>query len=190
LQKIVLNVGAGSLPLEKQTLFFRDYKEIRVDVLKEERTNIVSDVCGLKEIPDNFADAVWCVHVIEHVHWHDLPVALNSIVRVLKNDGFAAIRVPDLGSIADLIKEDLLTPIYETTAFPVSPIDIIYGHRGYFGADKNYNYAMTHKTGFTEKSMQTVLKSLGINAFTQCRNYEIMALIYKDVVPDLSKLNF
>ena len=185
-KKLVLNLGAGKVELKKQTNFFDEWKEIRVDI-KELNPDIVSDLRDLKEIPDKSIDAVWACHVIEHMYWHDLPKVLNSIVRVLKNDAFAVIRVPDLASIAHLITNDILTPVYTTeNGIQITPLDMLYSYRGFFddtNENKEYNHAMLHKTGFTPKSMAEICYSLGINAMIASKGYELCCVIYKDIIP-------
>jgi predicted SAM-dependent methyltransferase len=186
-KKIVLNLGAGNVALKEQTNYFNDWKEIRVDI-KELNPDLVSDLTDLKEIPDQSIDAIWACHVIEHMYWHDLPKVLNSIVRVLKNDAFAIIRVPDLASIANLITNDILTPVYTTDGgIEITPLDMLYSYRGFFDStnqNKEYNHAMLHKTGFTPKSILQICHALDIKAVAASKGYEIHCVIYKDVMPE------
>lgn len=187
--KIVLNLGAGKVNLQTQTQMFEDWRELKVDI-EELEPDIVSDIKTLENIEDNFADAIWASHVVEHMHWHDLPDVFGNMIRVLKPDGFAIIRVPDLSSIADRIKNNLLEPVYHTSSgIPICPIDMIYGYREYIAdSDKNSAYAMMHKTGFTVQSMSEILKSLKINAFVRSSGLEVQAVLYKDVQPNLSNM--
>lgn len=187
--KIVLNLGAGQTPLQSQTSFFQGWNEIRVD-LAEQSPHLVDDIRTLANVPNEYADAIWACHVVEHIHWHDLPMTFQNIMRVLKSDGIAVIRVPDLGSIADKIQNGLNDKLYQIGDRIFTPMDIIYGHRDYFGDNERVNYATCHKIGFTEKSLTDLLRQFKINGFTQCRNYEIMAVLYKDKVPNLNDLNF
>jgi predicted SAM-dependent methyltransferase len=186
-RKIVLNLGAGGVSLSSQTQYFNDWREVRVDI-EELKPDIVTDLTTLQGITNGFADAIWACHVIEHMYWHDLPKVFNSIVRVLKDSGFAVIRVPDLASISHLITNHLLDPVYTTeSGIEVTPLDMIYSYRGFFdstNSQKEYNHAMLHKTGFTPKSMTQILSSLNINSFISSKGHEIHCIIYKDVVPD------
>lgn len=187
--KTLLNLGAGEVSLEAQTNFFRGWKEIRVDIA-ELNPDVVDDIRELNHIPSNFADAVWACHVVEHIHWHDQKRMFKNIMRVLKDDGIAVIRVPDIASIADKIKDGFDVELYRIGERVFTPMDIVYGHRDYFGDNETLNYANCHKIGFTEKSLLAMLGEFEIKGFTQCRNYEIMAVLYKDKVPDLNELNF
>jgi predicted SAM-dependent methyltransferase len=184
-KNIVYNVGAGGLSVADQTdLFNGDYwQEYMVDVA-ECKPDIVSNIVGLEGISDESADCVWASHVVEHVHWHELPLVFNSILRVLKPSGFAFIMVPDLEFIVDNIKNDLLGVIYQSPAGPVSALDMIYGHR--FQIESNPY--MQHKTGFTQKSMSDILESLNIRTFISSRfGMELTTILYKDRYPEFIK---
>jgi hypothetical protein len=104
------------------------------------------------------------------------------MTRVLKDDGFAVVRVPDLACIADKIKDGLLThKMYDSNAGDITVLDMIYGHRRLI---QEWGDGMGHKTGFTEDSMRRILSSLGINAMIKTSEFhEVIALIYKDKVP-------
>lgn len=178
-KKIVLNLGAGSTSVHKQTLLFNEYKEITVDV-KVAEPDIVDDIVTLKNIPNNSVDSFWACHVVEHVYFHQLPELFKNMVRILKNDGFGIIRVPDIGSIAHMIENDLFTPVYDSSVGPICPIDILYSSRVLV---EKYGEPMAHKTGFTLKSMNELLQSLNIQALTNKVNGEIVAVIYKGNPP-------
>lgn len=175
----VLNVGCGTVALDHQTLLYKDWEEVRTDSFENETIDQLSDITDLKEFEDESFDSVWACHVVEHNYFHDLPKVFGSIMRVLKKDGFAIIRVPDLGSIAHLIEEHLLDPLYESPGGTICPIDMIYSHRAQVA---NFP-GMEHKTGFTKKSMGIILESLGINALINGFNYEVIAVLYKDKIP-------
>jgi SAM-dependent methyltransferase len=180
-KKIVLNVGAGNSTLKNQTGYFSDWQEVRVDVA-DCKPDIVSTIVDLKEIPNAAVDAIWASHVIEHQYWHDLPRVFKNFLRVLKPNGFAVIRVPNLASISHLITNKLLEPIpdYFTGSLPVAPIDMIYSHRALV---EKYEDPMIHRTGFTPSSLESILNSLNISAYIQNRGYEIVCVIYKGQEP-------
>ena len=179
-KKIVLNIGAGSTSCKTQIEYFDDdWKELTLDVAVA-NPNIVSDIVGMKEVPTESVDALWACHVVEHVYFHQLPELFKSILRVLKKDGFAVLRVPDIGSIAHMIENDLFTPVYDSSVGPICPIDILYSSRVLV---EKYGEPMAHKTGFTKKSMETILTDLQINALINKMNGEIVTVLYKDVNP-------
>jgi SAM-dependent methyltransferase len=179
-KKIVLNIGAGETSCKKQIQYFDDdWKELTLDVAVA-NPNIVSDIVEMKEVPDESVDAIWACHVVEHVYFHQLPKLFESIMRVLKKDGFAIIRVPDIGSIAHMIEDDLFTPVYDSSVGPICPIDILYSSRVLV---EKYGEPMAHKTGFTKKSMEQILTDLKVNALINKIGGEIVAILYKDVSP-------
>jgi SAM-dependent methyltransferase len=174
----VLNIGCGKVRLNSQTKIYDGWKEVRSDYFDNDTIDVVSDILNLNEFDDESFDSVWASHIVEHNYWHDLPKVFGSIMRVLKKDGFAVIRVPDIGSIASLIEDSLLEPIYETELGPVCPIDMLYGFR----VELEQYPGMAHKTCFTLKSMQQVLSNLKINAFVSSSNMEVIAILYKDKI--------
>lgn len=176
----VLNVGCGKTALKYQSNAFNDWNEIRVDFYDNPTANIKSSILDLKEIEDESVDAVWASHVVEHCYFHELPKVFGSMMRVINKEGFVVVRVPDLGYLADKIKEGLLETLYESPAGPVSPIDMLYGHRPQIERDGE---GMAHKTGFTEKSMGQILSSLGINSMVTSCGGEVIALLYKEKIP-------
>lgn len=177
--KIVINIGCGKTKLDSQSKYFSDWQEIRVDAFENETVNLISSIVNFEGVPNESADAVWASHVLEHNYWHDLPKIFKSILRVLKPNGFAVIRVPDLGSISNKIKDGLLDVEYESSAGPVCVIDMIYGHRGFI---ESWGEGMLHKTGFTEKSMIQILNSLEIKSQVKSKNGEIIAILFKEEI--------
>lgn len=191
--KTVLNIGAGPTSLESQTQLFKElgYTQVRVDI-HPKHADVVSDLRDLKEFEDSTVDAIWASHVVEHLHFHELPSVFNSMVRVLKDDGFAIISVPNLGAIADRIRDGLLEPVYRTqSGIDVTPLDMIYGFRpDIAGDDPIKSHAMMHKTGFTAKSMMQVLQSLNISALVAERDLEVVAVLYKGLQPSSDVLKY
>jgi hypothetical protein len=178
-KKIVLNVGAGKVKLSNQILLFEDYKELRLDVA-ECNPDIEGNIIDLKNVPNESVDAIYASHVLEHVHFHEVPIALKSFMRVLKEGGFALIRVPDLADIASMIKDNLLDTYYESGVGPVTPLDVIYGHSGMVAQGGSY---MAHKTGFTLKSMSMILNELQLPSILAEINGEIVTVISKNGDP-------
>jgi SAM-dependent methyltransferase len=179
-KKIVLNVGCGKTKLEYQSSHFKDWKEIRVDAFENDSAHLITSIVDLNKVPNDSVDAIWASHVVEHNYWHDLPKVFNNMIRVLKEDGFAVIRVPDLGSIASRIEEGLLDTVCDSSAGPVSVIDMIYGHRGFV---ESWGDGMCHKTGFTKKSMEQLLSHFQIKAYVKSDGLEVITIIFKGKEP-------
>lgn len=51
---------------------------------------------GLPNIKDNSCDAVYCSHVLEHLPYYDLQIALKNTYNMLKKDGVFRLVVPDM----------------------------------------------------------------------------------------------
>ena len=191
--KKVYNLGAGSTPISYFTQVFNTGWQVLTVDIKEVNPDMVSDIRDLKEIDTNSADAVWMCHVLEHFYWHEVPLVLNSILRILKPTGFGIIRVPDLGSIANMILTGITDTVYETqSGLKITPLDMIYGSRQIIESASSdaYRHAMAHKTGFTDKLMSQLLTELNINSYIKKTNNEIIVIIYKEVAPDLSIFDF
>lgn len=180
-KKIVVNIGCGKTKLETQSKYFLDWKEIRIDAFENDTANMISSIIDFEGVPNESVDAIWASHVVEHNYWHDLPKIFNNMLRILKQDGFAVIRVPDLGEIAHRIQDGLIDDlVYDSSAGPIYPIDWIYGHRG---LTEFWGEGMLHKTGFTKKSMNQVLQSLGFDAYVKAQEGEIVTILYKGEPP-------
>lgn len=51
---------------------------------------------GLPNIKENSCEAVFCSHVLEHLHFYDLQTALKNTHKILKNGGTFRCVVPDM----------------------------------------------------------------------------------------------
>jgi len=189
-KKIVLNIGSGKSSVKSYTKYFDEWKEIRGDIA-EVNPDVITDIRTLENIEDLSVDAIWASHVIEHCYWHEQPMIFRSILRVLKNDGFAVVKVPDIGSIADKIKNNLLDPVYVLeNGQHITALDILYGYRPALDPTNinNYNPAMAHKMGFNIELIKEILhylttNKLKINGMINSVNYEITLVIWKDIKP-------
>jgi SAM-dependent methyltransferase len=152
--KRVLHVGCGSATIEKLPRGFQDgrWKEIRFDINPGVRPDIVGTITDMTNVANQSVDAVYSSHNLEHVYAHEVVGALQEFKRVLKGSGFAVITCPDLQALADHMKSGkLFDPLYVSPAGPISPIDVLYGHRASIARGETY---MAHRTGF---SLQTLL---------------------------------
>jgi ubiquinone/menaquinone biosynthesis C-methylase UbiE len=115
----------------------------------------------LSAIPDYSFDALYSSHNIEHLYPHEVGVALEGFIRILKPDGFLVMTCPDLKSICQLVAEDKLTePAYVAPSGPVSPLDVLYGFRPSLAAGNLY---MAHRCGFTQKALVGTLRHHGFS---------------------------
>lgn len=153
----VLHVGCGA---SKVHALFQgsEWQEIRLDIDQKVKPDILASLTDMSKVADASTDAVYSSHNLEHLYAHEVPLGLQEMNRVLKNDGFALIGVPDLQALAAFMLDgDIEQTIYTSPAGPVAPIDILYGYRLYLET----NTYMAHKTGFTAATLGRALFKAG-----------------------------
>ncbi|KIL97251.1 Methyltransferase type 11 [Paramagnetospirillum magnetotacticum MS-1] len=136
-----------------------DWQEIRFDIDESVHPDILGTLTDMRQVDSASVDAVYSSHNIEHVFPHEVGMALREFHRVLKDDGFLVITCPDLQSVCEAVVADrLLEPLYDSPAGPISPLDILYGHRGMIAQGNAY---MAHKCGFTYSVLDQCLQGAG-----------------------------
>ena len=121
--------------------------------------DLVGTMTDMSAVESESVDAVFSSHNIEHLYPHEVPVALAEFLRVLTPNGFAVITCPDLQAVCALVADDKLTePAYTSPAGPISPLDILYGHRPAMALGNLY---MAHHCGFTQKVLAGTLQAAG-----------------------------
>ena len=158
--KTFLHVGHG---LQNKSSCFGfnngNWKEIRLDFDKNVNLDIVGTMTDMKSVETGSVDALYSAHNIEHIYPHQVPIALREFYRVLKEDGMVVITCPDLQSVCEVVVQDkLLEPLYDSPSGPISPIDTMYGHRGFIAQGKEY---MAHKGGFTYSVLNSAFYEAG-----------------------------
>ena len=157
--KTFLHVGCGPKRKEQTTAGFAEWTELRFDIDESVQPDLVGTMTDMSSVLSESVDAVFSSHNIEHLYPHEVPVALSEFLRVLKPDGFAVITCPDLQAVCTLVAEDKLTePAYTSPAGPITPLDILYGHRPPMARGNLY---MAHRCGFTEKVLLGTLQTSG-----------------------------
>jgi SAM-dependent methyltransferase len=183
---VFLHVGCGRLRKNQTTRGFDtpDWQELRLDIDPAVQPDLIGTMTDMAAVPDGAVDAVYSSHNIEHLHAHEVPVALAEFLRVLRADGFAVIACPDLRSVAALVVEDKLTePAYASTLGPISPLDMIYGQQS---AVAQGNLHMAHRTGFTSRSLEAALRKAGFASVVLLQRpwaFELWALGTKRRLP-------
>jgi len=180
---VVINAGCGPLGGGRLPALFDTWQQLRVDLDPGVQPDIVASVTDLSAIPSESADAVWSAHCIEHLYAHEVSRALGEFYRILADDGFACIVVPDLQAIASYIAADKLhAAIYTSPAGPISAHDMVYG----FGvAIAQGRVGMAHRCGFTPSLMVQRLQELPFGEILVRRRpsaLELVAVVQKKVV--------
>jgi len=183
--KRLLNVGGGNkgILLPPQ---YADFEHLLLDIDPRVSPDIVCDARELADTLDGGQfDAVYCSHNLEHYYRHDVPRVLAGFLHVLKDSGFAHIRVPDIAEVMKVSIErglDIDDVLYQSAAGPIMVVDVLYGLGVEIERSGQDFYA--HKTGFTEKSLLKALEKAGFSkTYTIVGNLEINALAFKGL-PD------
>lgn len=159
--KKLLHVGCGASRLQQTTSGFNDgsWLEIRFDINTLNNPDLIGNMINMSVVESGSIDAIFSSHNIEHLYPYEVPIALDEFHRVLDSQGFCVITCPDIQSVCALVAQDkLLDPAYVSAAGPISPIDILFGHRASMAQG---NLFMAHRTGFTEKTLSTTLHEAG-----------------------------
>lgn len=181
-----LHVGCGSKRKDRTTPGFNspDWSELRLDIDSSVKPDLVGTITDMSAVGEASMDALFSSRNIEHLYAHEVPKALAEFKRVLKPGGFAVVTCPDLQSICALIAEGkLLEPAYVSPAGPISPIDILFGHRTAMAAGNLY---MAHRCGFTQKVLAGSLREAGFSSVIvkrrQARFFDLWALASVDLI--------
>jgi len=178
--KRLLNVGGNNkaIALPPQ---YAGFEQLLLDIDPAGSPDIVCDARQLGLLEGGQFDAVYCSHNLEHYFRHDVPRVLAGFLHVLKDGGFAHIRVPDIAEVMSVCVArglDIEDMLYDSEAGPIMVLDVLYGHAAQIERSGEDFYA--HKTGFTRKSLLAALLGAGFTkAFSRAGNLEIDALAFK-----------
>ena len=158
--KTLLHVGCASLNISDLKGFNNDkWAEIRFDIDKNRNPDIIGTIVDLSLVETGSVDAVYSAYNLDHIYPHEVPIALKEFFRVLKNDGIAIIKCPDIQSVCEAIgKDKLLDVFYQSPVGPITPIDILFGNRK---AIAKGNEFMAKKGGFTYSVLDGALHQAG-----------------------------
>ena len=183
----VLNVGGGSksTPIPGH---YSEWESVLLDIDPLGQPDIVLDARKLRSLDAGQFDAVYCSHNLEHYYRHDAATVLEGFRHVLKDDGFAEIRVPDLDAVMRRVVAsgmDIGDVLYESPAGPITVIDVIYGLGVEVARSGNDFYA--HKSGFSPKLLDEALRAAGFTevfVFMAAEIFEVRAFAFKAVPKD------
>jgi SAM-dependent methyltransferase len=178
----VLNVGGGSrtIPIPSH---YDGWQHLLLDIDPRDGPDIVCDARKLDTLAAEQFDAIYCSHNLEHYYLHDVHKVLRGFLHVLKPDGFAEIKVPDIATVMRHVVEhdmDVEDVLYVSPAGPIKVRDVLYGWQTEIERSGNDFYA--HKNGFTWKSLMAILEQAGFAeglAFAWPEAYELRALAFK-----------
>ncbi|MCA0344948.1 MAG: class I SAM-dependent methyltransferase [Proteobacteria bacterium] len=186
-----LNVGGGDKETEVPSIY-DGWDHILLDIDPAVSPDICMDARELQTLNPGQFDAVYCSHNLEHYFPHDVKKVLSGFRHVLKEGGFAEIRVPDMGGLfKDIVSKnlDIDDLLYQSEDGPVLVRDVIYGFGPQIEQSGVDFYA--HRTGFTRKSIRAAITQAGFlyGAFTSGRHLEIAVRAFKQKpTPEQMKL--
>ena len=158
--KTLLHVGCASLNiLDLKGFDINVWSEIRFDIDESRNPDLIGTIVDLSLVQTGSVDAVYSAYNLDHIYPHEVPIALKEFFRVLKDDGIAIIKCPDIQSVCEAIgKDKLLETFYQSPVGPISPIDILFGNRK---AIAKGNEFMAKKGGFTYSVLDGALHQAG-----------------------------
>jgi hypothetical protein len=179
----VLNVGGNSkaIPIPGH---YTGWQHLLLDIDATRDADIVCDARTLTRLEPAQFDAVYCSHNLEHYYRHDVPRVLAGFLHVLKLQGFAEIRVPDLAQVFRKVIEGglgLEDELYVSPGGPISVLDVVYGWSAEI--ERSGQDFFAHKTGFTATSLTATLQRAGFREIWMAPPlgvYEVRAVAFKD----------
>lgn len=187
----VLNVGGNNKGIQLPP-HFANFEHLLLDIDPRGNPDIVCDARRLTELAPSQFDAIYCSHNLEHYYRHDVRNVLAGFLHVLREGGFAQIRVPDMRDLMRVVVEtglDIDDVLYDSPAGPIMVVDVIYGHGVEIERSGQDFYA--HKTGFTQKSLSNALRSAGFaSALSNLKDMEINTLAFKGEPDDFTRALF
>jgi len=177
----VLNVGGGTknIPIPEH---YAGWEHLLLDIDPRGAPDVLCDARELDSLDSHQFDAIYCSHNLEHYYKHDGDSVLRGFLHVLKPDGFAEIRVPDIGAVMRAFVArgmDIEDVLYTSPAGPITVRDVIYGWALEIERSGEDFYA--HKTGFTPASLRECLAKAGFRATVVVSDeaaFEIRALAF------------
>ena len=184
----VLNVG-GNSKLIGIPAHYGTWTHHLLDIDPAGSPDLLCDARQLQTLAPSAYDAVYCSHNLEHYFHHDARKVAAGFLHILRDDGFAEIKVPDMAQLMKLCVEgglDLDDMIYEAPAGPILARDIFWGYDKRIETSGNDFYA--HKTGFTPKSLTRFLEDAGFaEVFLDAaatERIEVAAIAFKRAGPN------
>lgn len=178
----VLNVGGNSKAIPIPS-YYAGFEHLLLDIDPRGNPDILCDARELTKLEGEQFDAIYCSHNLEHYFAHEVPKVLRGFLHVLKKDGFAEIRVPDLEAVMRTVVEkklDIEDVIHNSKAGPITVRDVLYGYGIEIQRSGSDFYA--HKTGFSTKSLTRILIEAGFMFVLRRsgRPFEIFLIAFRD----------
>jgi SAM-dependent methyltransferase len=154
---ILLNLGAGGHTAPSDVL--GSMTEVKVDIRPP--ADVVADIRSLP-FADEYADAVYSSHVIEHFDERELVPMVSEWRRVLKTGGRMHVNCPDVQSAAAFIADNGVDAVAYTTddGIQIRGHDLLFGYVGYVAGQGD---PMRHKSALDIRKLAHVLHQAGFD---------------------------
>lgn len=190
-KKRVLNVGGNNKAIQLPPQY-EGYEHILLDIDPKGSPDIVCDARELTSLQGKQFDAIYCSHNLEHYYRHEVGKVLAGFLHVLKDDGFAQIRVPDIAELMRVTIDnnfDIDDVLYQSPAGPIMVLDVLYGYSAQI--ERSGQEFFAHRTGFTQKSLLQALQRSGFSKiYSRVGNLEINAVAFKGMPDDVARKLF
>jgi ubiquinone/menaquinone biosynthesis C-methylase UbiE len=190
-KKRVLNVGGNNKAIQLPPQY-EGYEHILLDIDPKGSPDIVCDARELTSLQGKQFDAIYCSHNLEHYYRHEVGKVLAGFLHVLKDDGFAQIRVPDIAELMRVTIDnnfDIDDVLYQSPAGPIMVLDVLYGYSAQI--ERSGQEFFAHRTGFTQKSLLQALQRSGFSKiYSRVGNLEINAVAFKSMPDDIARKLF
>lgn len=118
-----------------------------------DRADVVSDLAHLP-FPENYADVLVAVHVLEHFHEWEAPNVVQEWQRVLKPGGLLVLELPSMDKIVAYLMDCVKSQD--------GKINMQRSWWGMYGDPRYHDPVMVHKWGYTKAMLRTLLQSVGM----------------------------
>lgn len=146
---VKLNLGCGNKLL-------KDY--VNVDVVETrqgQKPDVISDIRKLDAFPDDSADEILAVHVVEHFWRWEVGNILKEWIRVLRPGGTMILECPNiLTAASELLKNPQKTT--GTGKEAAMTMWVLYGDPGW------KDPLMCHRWGYTPESLASLMQEVGL----------------------------
>lgn len=151
---IKLNLGCGFKKLE-------GYINVDAEICGTP-PDVISDIRKL-DLPDNYADEILAVHLIEHINRWEVDDMLRDWIRVLKPGGWLIVECPNIMTACKaIVARGERSTVMEST--PETMWEL-------YGSPYYKSEFMSHKWGYTPTSLKMLFRHHGLKRVAQdkCR---------------------
>lgn len=185
-KKQVLHVANSTKPFAPLPKQFAEgmWQEIRMGSYSGAKPHITASLLKMSGVASKQFHAAWIPSGnLEQLSFHQVPVALQEMHRVLRDSGTVVISVFDVQRVAEFVaKGNLEGPLYQMPDKTIiTAIDVLYGHRPQVQAG---DMSVIPNTAFTVRSLAAKLKEAGFNKIQVKREGILLWAVAHKLVQD------